>query len=80
MVKLCPLMLGVWVQFLVTELRPHMLCGKKKQNIKQKQYCNKLNKDIKWSTSKKRNLKKNCGLDNSLFWGLSHILGYLEVY
>ena len=29
----------------------------KNQNIKQKQYCNKFNKDFKkWSTSKKKNL------------------------
>ena len=29
------------------------------QNIKQKQYCNTFNKDFKkWSTSKKKNLKK----------------------
>ena len=32
--------------------------NKTKQNIKQKQYCNKLNKDFKkWSTSKKTFLK-----------------------
>ena len=31
----------------------------KNQNIKQKQYCNKLNKDFKkWSTLKKKTLKK----------------------
>ena len=27
---------------LVEELRSHMPCGKKKQNIKEKQYCNKI--------------------------------------
>ena len=31
---------------------PHGL-RPKNQNIKQKQYCNKFNKDFKWSTSKK---------------------------
>ena len=30
---------------------PHAL-GPKKQNVRQKQYCNKFNKDFKWSTSK----------------------------
>ena len=43
-------MQGVWVQSPVGELRSHMPQGqKKKQNLKkqQKQYCNKLNKDLK---------------------------------
>ena len=37
---------------------PHAL-GPKNQNIKQKHYCNKLNKDLKkkWSTSKKKKTK-----------------------
>ena len=45
---------GVWVQSLVGELRSHMPGGKKQQNktkektpIKQKEYCNKFNKDLK---------------------------------
>ena len=29
------------------ELRSSMPCGQKKQNIKQKQYCNKFNEDLK---------------------------------
>ena len=29
------------------ELRFHILCGQKTLNTKQKQYCNKLNKDFK---------------------------------
>ena len=38
---------------------PHAL-GPKNKNIKQKQYCNKFNKDFKkWSTSKKKILKKH---------------------
>ena len=45
-------MQGVQVWSLVKELRSHMPHGKKepkkqKKNIKQKQYCNKLNKDFK---------------------------------
>ena len=36
---------------------PHA-SGPTNQNIKQKQYCNKLNKDLKWSTSKKSLKKK----------------------
>ena len=39
-------MQGVQVQPLVGELRSHMP-HQKKQNIKQKQYCNKFNKDFK---------------------------------
>ena len=42
---------GVQVQTLVSKLRSHMSHGQKKktktQNIKQKQYCNKFNKDLK---------------------------------
>ena len=38
---------GVWVRSLVRELRSHMPRGQKKQNIKQKQYCNKFNKEFK---------------------------------
>ena len=41
----------VWVQSLVGELRSHMSCG---QNIKQKQYYNKFNKDF----FKKGHIKK----------------------
>ena len=38
----------VQVPSLVEELRSHMPCGQKKhQNIKQKQCCNKFNKDLK---------------------------------
>ena len=37
---------GVWVCSLVGEPRSHMLPGQKNQNIRQKQYCNKLNKDF----------------------------------
>ena len=45
--KLHPPIQGVRVQFLVGDLRWHVPWGQKeKQNIKQKQYCNKLNKDF----------------------------------
>ena len=37
--------------------------GPRNQNIKQKQYCNKLNKDVKWSTSKNhKNILKRCNV------------------
>jgi len=36
----------VWVQFLVREVIPHAL-RPKEQNIKQKEYCNRFNKDFK---------------------------------
>ena len=39
-------MQGVQVQSLLGKLRSHLPCGQKKQSIKQKQYCNKLNKDF----------------------------------
>ena len=53
-------MQGVQVWSLVGELRPHMPCGQKNQNIKQEEYCNKLNKDFKNGShqKKKKNLKK----------------------
>ena len=43
----------VWVQSPVRELRSHMPHGQKLQNIKQKQYCNKFNKDIKEKKKRK---------------------------
>ena len=58
-------MQGVWVWSLVEELRSHTPQGQKKrkeknQNTKQKQYCNKFNKNFKKKSShkKKKNLKK----------------------
>ena len=38
---------GVRVQSLTGELRSDVLWGQKKQNVKQWQYCNKFNKDLK---------------------------------
>ena len=50
---------GVWVRYLVWELRskiPHA-SQPKNQNIKRKQYCNKFNKDFKNDPhQKKKNL------------------------
>ena len=40
-------MQGMQVQFLVRELRSHMPQAKKPKHIRQKQYCNKFNKDFK---------------------------------
>ena len=40
-------MQGRQVRSLVRELRSHMAHGQENQNIKQKQYCNKFNKDLK---------------------------------
>ena len=40
-------MQGVRVRSLLRELRSHMPRGQENQNIKQKQYCNKFNKDFK---------------------------------
>jgi len=40
-------MQGVQVQSLIRDLRFHMPWRPKIQNIKQKQYCNKFNKDLK---------------------------------
>ena len=47
----------VWVQSPVGELRSHMPCGQKNQNIKQKQYCNEFNTDFKNGPHQKK-LKK----------------------
>ena len=42
-----PIEEGVQIQFLVWELISHMPQGQQNQNIKKKQYCNKLNKNLK---------------------------------
>ena len=49
---------GVWVRSPVGELRSHMPQGKKRQDIKQKQYCNKFNKDFKNGLHQKKIFKK----------------------
>ena len=48
------LMQGVQVR----EIRSHMPRGQKNQNIRQKQYCNKFNKDFKNGPLQKKILKK----------------------
>ena len=48
-------MKGMQVQSLVGELKSHMSHGQKKQNIKQKQYCDKFNKELK---NKQKNTPK----------------------
>ena len=63
MVKTYLPMQGVRVLSLFGELQSHMLCGQKKkktQNIKQKQYCNKFNKDFKNGPHSKKRKKINC--------------------
>jgi len=55
-VRLCLPVLSVWVQSLVRELRSHM--KPRSQNKKQKQYCNKLNKDFKNDPHQKEKKKK----------------------
>ena len=47
-------MQGVWVRSLVRKLRFHMPRDPKNQMIKQKQYCNKFNKDVKNGSIKKK--------------------------
>ena len=44
----------VWVGSLVREMISHLPCGQKTQNIKERQYCDKFNKDLK----KKKRRKK----------------------
>ena len=56
--KFCLTMRGVQVGSLVRELKSHMPRGQKNQNIKQKWYCNKLNKNFKMVHTKKKNLKR----------------------
>ena len=56
--RLCLPMQGVQVRALVRELRYPIPHSQKKQNIKQKQCCNKLNKDFKNGPHKKKILKK----------------------
>ena len=51
------------VRSLVRDLRSHLPCSQKKQNMKQKKYCNKFNKDFKNGPHEK-NLFKNCHLLN----------------
>lgn len=57
----CLPMQEVGVRSMVRELRSHMTLDQKKQNIKQMQYCNKFNKDLKMAyIKKKRKQLKMC--------------------
>ena len=51
-------MQGVQVRSLVMKLKSHMPHSQKKQNIKQKQYCNMFNKDFKNGPHQKKIFKK----------------------
>ena len=80
---LCFPMQRVWVWSLVGELGSHMphSQNKTKQNIKQKQYCNKLNKDFKkWSTSKKTFLKMWIIYVQKNLWSAQILRAHLEEY
>ena len=44
----------VWVQSLLGELRPQMPHGQENQNIEQKQYCNRFNKNFKNGSHQKK--------------------------
>ena len=48
---------GVWVRSLVGELRSHIAHSQKTKNIKQKQYCNKFNKDLNNGPHQKKKKK-----------------------
>ena len=48
---------GAQVPSLVRELRSHTPQGQNTKNIKQKQYCNKFNKDFENGPHKKKSLK-----------------------
>ena len=49
--SLCLPVQGIWVLFLVRQLRPHMPFQPKNRKVEQKQYCNKFNKDFKSNLS-----------------------------
>ena len=48
----------VWVRSLVRDLGSHHASWPENQNIKEKLYYNKFNKDLKQPTSKKKKIKK----------------------
>ena len=50
---------GVQIQSPIGELKSHMICDQKTQNIKLKQYCNKFNKDLKKKSTGKKKILKN---------------------
>jgi len=54
--RLCLPMYGVQVRSLIGDLRSHIPCSQN-QNIKQEEYCNQFNKDLKNGTHFFKNLK-----------------------
>ena len=58
-------MQGVQVQSLDRELRSHMPHHQKTKNIRQKQYCNKFNKDFKNGPHQKKNLLKKSEISHT---------------
>ena len=60
-------MQGVWVGSLIRELRSHLPCGQKKktQNIKERQYCDKFNKDLKKKKQEAQRGEVTCPRSNS---------------
>ena len=66
---------GIQIQSLVRQQRSHMPLGPKKQNIKQKQYCNKVSKDLKnrkiFKSKNKKIFKKSLSANFNIWvvWG-----------
>ena len=56
MARTSPSNTGIRVQALLRELKSHKPHGQKNQNIKQKHYCNKFNKDFKNGVKKKKKI------------------------
>ena len=56
-------MQGMQVWSLVRDIRSHLPCSQRNQNMKQKKYCNKFNKDFK-NDPHEKDLFKNCHLLN----------------
>ena len=47
MVKTSPASAGAWGSVLIWEIRSHVALGQKTQTLKQKQCCDRFNKDLK---------------------------------
>ena len=58
--RLCLPMQGVQVRYLVGELRSHVPHSQKNQKVRQKQYCNKFNKDLKKKKTFRRIFSEFC--------------------
>ena len=55
-IKILSSMQRMQVRYLVGELRSHMSCSQKKQNIKEKQCCDKFREDFKMVHIKKKEI------------------------